>query len=98
RRRAGQPDHPRAGRRGADDARDAASQHRAGGADAAGGSLPLNLGRLRQGELIAGVSGVLLLVFMFALKWYALKGVLVPEKSILGGPTSYNGWHGLTHL
>jgi hypothetical protein len=56
------------------------------------------LSNLRRGELIAGLGGLLLLVFMFALKWYALRSVLIPEKSILGGATSYNGWHGLTHL
>jgi ABC-type xylose transport system permease subunit len=54
--------------------------------------------KLRRGELIAGASGAALLVFMFALNWYGLKGLLAPEASILHTHTSYTGWQGLTHL
>jgi hypothetical protein len=58
----------------------------------------LNVDRLRRGELVAGASGLLLLVFMFALTWYAVAGVLRPTLAALGRPTSYNGWDGLTHV
>ena len=58
-----------------------------------------DLRRLRVGEIVAGVSAVLLLVFMFALSWYAVNGALseTPGKG-LGQPTSYNGWNGLSHV
>jgi hypothetical protein len=56
----------------------------------------LNVDRLRRGELVAGASGLLLLVFMFALTWYAVTGALRPTLAALGRPTSYNGWEGLT--
>lgn len=42
--------------------------------------------RLRAGEVIAALGGGLLLVFMFALKWYALNH----------GATSWTGWHELS--
>ena len=58
----------------------------------------MTVGRLRPGELIAGASGLLLLVFMFALHWYALKSPLAPEASVLGRPTSYSGWDALTNI
>jgi hypothetical protein len=55
----------------------------------------LDLGRLRRGELIAGVSAVLLLVFMFLLSWYAVNGTLSQTLTNLGGSTSFDGWNGL---
>jgi hypothetical protein len=57
----------------------------------------LDPSRLRWGEWIAGVSAVLLLVFMFALKWYALDDVLAQTAGKLGFSASVNGWNGLTH-
>jgi hypothetical protein len=51
----------------------------------------IDFSRLRPGEIIAGASGVLLLVFMFVLPWYDVK-------STLGVSTRLNGWHALTHL
>jgi hypothetical protein len=55
--------------------------------------------RLRRGELIAGLSGAALLVFMFALTWYAVRGPLRQTLAInLHQTTSYTGWTGLTHL
>jgi hypothetical protein len=54
--------------------------------------------RLRRGEWIAGASGLLLLAFMLALKWYGLSDLLAPTARRLGLATSVNGWHGLTHI
>jgi hypothetical protein len=48
------------------------------------------LSRLRRGEIIAGASAVLMLVFMFALPWYE-------ERTPLGLDT-FNGWDGITHV
>jgi hypothetical protein len=41
--------------------------------------------------VIAGIGGVLLLVFMFTLPWYG------PGQAV-GTTASLNGWHGLTNL
>jgi len=55
--------------------------------------------RLRRGELIAGASGLALILFMFALTWYAVNGTLAPTLSLgLHQRTSFTGWQGLTHL
>jgi hypothetical protein len=54
--------------------------------------------RLRPGEWIAGAGAVLLLVFMFALKWYGLQASVAPTASTLGVSTSVNAWDGLTTL
>jgi hypothetical protein len=54
--------------------------------------------RLRRGEVIAAVSGVLLLAFMFLLTWYGLKTPVGWTAATLGLPTSFSGWHELTHL
>ncbi len=54
--------------------------------------------RLRPGEWIAGAGAVLLLVFMFVLNWYGLKGSVAPTASTLGVSTSVNAWDGLTTL
>lgn len=54
--------------------------------------------RLRRGEWIAGTGAVLLLAFMFLLKWYGLKGSIAPTASTLGVSTSVNAWNGLTNL
>ena len=58
----------------------------------------MNVARLRPGVLIAGACGLLLLVFMFAFHWYALKSPLAPEAAVLGRPTSYTGWAALTNI
>jgi hypothetical protein len=55
------------------------------------------LSRLRQGELIAGVSGVALIAFMFLLTWFGLRTPLGWTAATLGVPTSFNGWDSLTH-
>jgi hypothetical protein len=55
--------------------------------------------RLRAGEIIAGASATLLLIFMFALKWYALNSMLSETAGKgLGQPTAWNGWNGLETL
>ncbi len=54
--------------------------------------------RLRLGEVIAGGSAVLLLIFMFVLKWYAVSASLSPTLVNLGRPASWTGWSGLNHL
>jgi hypothetical protein len=54
--------------------------------------------RLRHGELIAGASAALLLVFMFALPWYGLSGPAGRTAKTLGASTSVNGWDSLTSL
>ncbi len=54
--------------------------------------------RLRSGEAIAGGGGLLLLIFMFALKWYALSGPLSQTAANVGAKTSWTGWSGLSHL
>ncbi len=54
--------------------------------------------RLRRGELVAGLSGLALLVFLFALTWYSVSGTLRPTLTNLGGQTSFTGWDALTHL
>jgi fucose 4-O-acetylase-like acetyltransferase len=55
--------------------------------------------KLRRGELIAGSSGAALLVFMFAVNWYAVSGSLRQTLAVgLHQTTSYTGWTGLTHV
>jgi hypothetical protein len=53
------------------------------------------LARLRAGEVIAGVGGVLLLVFMFALDWYGLGAKLAQGHAGLPGATAWDGWQEL---
>ena len=55
--------------------------------------------RLRAGEVIAGASAVLLLIFMFAVPWYAVSTPFSETLSRgLHEPTTFNGWNGLAHL
>ena len=59
----------------------------------------LDVRRLRLGEIVAGSSAALLLIFMFAVPWYAVSGPLSETLGKgLGQPTTYNGWNGLSHL
>jgi hypothetical protein len=53
---------------------------------------------LRAGEVIAGCGGLLLLVFMFALKWFGLSERLVQGHAGLPGATSWTGWQELPVL
>jgi hypothetical protein len=52
--------------------------------------------RLRRGEWLAGVGGVLLLVFMFLLPWYGPSGSADAAAGTSPGSTSLNAWHSLT--
>ncbi len=54
--------------------------------------------RLRLGEIVAGASALLLLVFLFTPDWYALNGTLSQTASDLGARTTWNGWWGLGGL
>jgi hypothetical protein len=56
----------------------------------------LDLRRLRLGEIVAGASAVLLLIFLFVPSWYAVNGTLSQTASDLGTRTSWNGWWGLS--
>ncbi len=60
--------------------------------------MDLHPSRLRRGEWVAATGAVLLLVFLFALPWYAVKAPYRPTASLVGVDTSPNGWHSLTHL
>jgi hypothetical protein len=60
--------------------------------------MDLHPSRLRPGEWIAAAGAILLLVFLFALPWYAVKAPYRPTASLAGVATSRNGWHSLTHL
>lgn len=58
----------------------------------------VELARLRVGEVVAGIGGVLLLVFMFALKWYGLSAKLARGQAGLPGATAWSGWQELPVL
>lgn len=53
-------------------------------------------GRLRQGEVIAGLGAVALAVCLFLLPWYGLSRRIERILSERGFPTSVDGWNGLT--
>jgi hypothetical protein len=52
--------------------------------------------RLRWPEIVAGVAGVVLLLSMFLLPWYAYKGDLAPLAARLGVSTSRDAWNSLS--
>jgi hypothetical protein len=56
------------------------------------------LSRLRRGEVIAGSSALLLVVFMFVLPWYGVKAPLGWTAATLGVRISFTGWDALTHM
>ncbi len=51
----------------------------------------MDFGKLRTGELIAGISGVLLLIVMF-FSWYGVGGAIGEFASAAGVDTSVNAW------
>lgn len=51
-------------------------------------------GLRRSSGLVAAVAAIVLLVVMFALKWYGPGAITSSERS----RTSVDGWHGLLHL
>jgi hypothetical protein len=61
-------------------------------------SVDLELSRLRPGEVIAGLGGLVLLFSLFVTTWYGTTGPISPTAALLGASTSYNGWHALTDL
>jgi hypothetical protein len=52
--------------------------------------------RLRQGELISAISALVLLVLMFALKWYGLAVTPSPSAKRAAVSSAENAWNGLT--
>jgi hypothetical protein len=60
--------------------------------------MDMELSRLRRGEVIAGLGGVVLLFSLFVTTWYGTTGPISPTAALLGASTSYNGWHALTDL
>jgi hypothetical protein len=60
--------------------------------------MDFELSRLRRGEIVAGMSGALMLVSLFALPWYGITGPLSPTAALLGGTTSSKGWQALSDL
>jgi succinate-acetate transporter protein len=60
--------------------------------------MQFELSRLRSGEWIAGVGALLLLIVMFALPWYGVKGSAASTARAVGISTSINGYNEFTHL
>jgi Mn2+/Fe2+ NRAMP family transporter len=60
--------------------------------------MDLEPSRLRRGEWIAGVSGLLLLAFMFLVPWYGVNSVIGPTAATLHLSTTFDGWNSLTNL
>lgn len=54
--------------------------------------------RLRRGEWVAAAGAVLLLVFLFALPWYASKPPYRTIAALQGVNTSPSGWSALSHV
>jgi hypothetical protein len=52
--------------------------------------------RVRVGELVSAASALLLLVLMFATKWYGVAGVPDPSAARPAISSAENGWNGLT--
>jgi hypothetical protein len=52
--------------------------------------------RIRVGALVSATSALVLLVVMFAMKWYGVAGVPDPSAVRPAVSTAENGWHGLT--
>jgi hypothetical protein len=60
--------------------------------------MDIELSRLRLGEAVAGLGGLVLLFSLFVTTWYGTTGPISPTAALLGASTSYNGWHALTDL
>ncbi len=58
----------------------------------------IELSRLRLGEIVAGLGGLVLLFSLFVTTWYGTTGPISPTAALLGASTSFNGWHALTDL
>lgn len=55
------------------------------------------LSRLRPGEWIVGVGGLVLLISVLLLPWYAINSYSPFPGPIFRVTTSVDGWHGVTH-
>jgi hypothetical protein len=60
--------------------------------------MDVELSRLRLGEIVAGIGGLVLLFSLFVTTWYGTTGPISPTAALLGASTSFNGWHALTDL
>lgn len=52
----------------------------------------MDTSRLERGELIAGVSGVVLLITMFLFSWFEVPGELGELADVAGVDTGFNAW------
>ena len=50
--------------------------------------------RLRMGEIVAAVGGVLLFVFMFFFSWYGVGGAIGSFAESFGVKATVDGWNG----
>src|SRR5688572_2546463 len=55
----------------------------------------MDFSKLRTGELIAGISGVLLLITIFLFDWYGVGGAIGEFASAAGVDTGVNAWNAL---
>lgn len=58
----------------------------------------MRAGRVHVGELISAVSALLLLVLMFAVKWYGVAGVPDPSYARPAVSGAEDAWNGLTGI
>jgi hypothetical protein len=77
----------------------AAPEGAAGGAASGGDAArPQRRLRVHHGELTSATSALLLLVLMFAAKWYGVAGVPDPSAARPAISTAVNGFNGLTYV
>ncbi|MBV9819966.1 MAG: hypothetical protein JOZ07_16665 [Solirubrobacterales bacterium] len=76
----------------------AAPGSEAPGAPARPDGAPVTRTRVFVGELTAAASGLLLLVVLFATKWYGVAGVPDPSAARPAISTAESGWNGLTDV
>jgi hypothetical protein len=60
--------------------------------------MSVDVSRLRRGEAVAGLGGLVLLFSLVVTSGYGTTGPISPTAALLGASTSYNGWHALTDL
>jgi hypothetical protein len=60
--------------------------------------MDFNPARLRLGEWIVGISGLLLLASMFLLDWYGLKAPFAQGYAVLGRATGFDVWNALSNI
>ncbi len=74
----------------------AADDEKPPGSDAPARSGPPSAPRVYRGELTSALGALLLLVFMFATKWYGVAGVPDPSAARPAISTAENAWDGLS--